>query len=246
MSTISPGRLLNVDDAADLVDVSQTNFEILTEELFKRQGTYVSGAPTTTIGPPTSGAHVLDELWKDALGATFVCTVAGTPGMWKQITPAAVLADPSSGTIPTGYLIWNVTDGVIKRHAGSYAWRLPARTVTSAQVLTSSQTVTVPTPGEFFALSNNTGTNEGDASIIFNLTGIPAEHGSAIYLHMRAEKGVTTMPWTSIVNVQINGVNVVLNLTTGAATTAETADAARLVVWNPIKSTWTFQTLTIF
>jgi hypothetical protein len=61
---------------------------------------------------------VLAELWKDALGAVFKCTVAGAPGTWKQILPAAVTADPSSGTIPTGYLILSVTQGTLRRHAG--------------------------------------------------------------------------------------------------------------------------------
>jgi hypothetical protein len=66
---------------------------------------------------------VLNELWKDALGGVFVCTVAGTPGTWKQVLPAAVTADPVSGTIPTGYLILNVTEGTFKRHAGAYDWQ---------------------------------------------------------------------------------------------------------------------------
>jgi len=33
-----------------------------------------------------------------------------------------VTADPSSGTIPMGYLIINVTQGTLKRHAGGYVW----------------------------------------------------------------------------------------------------------------------------
>lgn len=61
---------------------------------------------------------MLNELWKDAPGAVSKCTVAGTPGTWKQMLPAAVTADPSSGTIPTGYLILNVTQGTLKRHTG--------------------------------------------------------------------------------------------------------------------------------
>lgn len=77
----------------------------------------------TTVGPPTTGSHVLDEIWKDALGGVFKCTVAGTPGTWKQILAAAVTADPAAGTIPTGYLILNVTQGTLKRHAGSYDWQ---------------------------------------------------------------------------------------------------------------------------
>jgi hypothetical protein len=39
-----------------------------------------------------------------------------------QIRPAAVMGDPSSGTIPTGYRLWNVAAGAVKRHAGSYSW----------------------------------------------------------------------------------------------------------------------------
>jgi hypothetical protein len=73
----------------------------VTAEVFKQEPTYVAGVPTTTIGPPTTGSHVLDELWKDALGGVFKCTVAGAPGTGKQILPAGVTADASSGTIPT-------------------------------------------------------------------------------------------------------------------------------------------------
>jgi len=122
MATLPPGRLHDVSNAADFVALTETNFEILTAEVFKHEPTYVSGVPTTTVGPPTSGAHVLDEVWKDALGGVFKCTVAGAPGTWKQILPAGVTADPSSGTIPTGYLILNVTQGTLKRHAGGYSW----------------------------------------------------------------------------------------------------------------------------
>jgi hypothetical protein len=122
MATIAPGRLHDVSNAADFVALTETNFEILTAEVFKQEATYISGVPTTTVGPPTTGSHVLNEIWKDALGGVFKCTVAGAPGTWKQILLAAVTADPSSGTIPTGYLIVNVTQGTLKRHAGGYSW----------------------------------------------------------------------------------------------------------------------------
>jgi hypothetical protein len=122
MGTIAPGRLHGVSNAADFVALTETNFEILTTEVFKQEPTYVSGVPTTTIGPPTTGDRILNELWKDALGGWWRCTAAGTPGTWRQILPAAVTADPSSGTIPTGYLILNVTQGTLKRHAGGYSW----------------------------------------------------------------------------------------------------------------------------
>ena len=64
---------------------------------------------------------MLNEFWRDALGGEWVCTVAGTPGTWIQIRPAAVTADPASGTIPTGYLIWNVPDGAGVRYARAYS-----------------------------------------------------------------------------------------------------------------------------
>jgi hypothetical protein len=113
-----------VSNAADFVALAETNFEILTAEVFKQEPTYVSGVPTATVGPPTTGSHVLNELWKDALGGVFKCTVAGAPGTWKQILPAGVTADPFSGTIPTGYLIFNVTQGTMKRHAGGFDWQI--------------------------------------------------------------------------------------------------------------------------
>ncbi len=122
MATLPPGRLHDVSNAADFVALTETNFEILTAEVFKQGPTYVSGVPATTIGPPATGSHVLDEIWKDALGAVFKCTAAGTPGTWKQMLPAAVTSGPSSGTIPVGYLILNVTQGTLKRHAGGYSW----------------------------------------------------------------------------------------------------------------------------
>ncbi len=51
-----------------------------------------------------------------------------------QIRPAAVTADPSSGTIPTGYLIWNVADGAVKRHSGAYSWEITVGANASAKV----------------------------------------------------------------------------------------------------------------
>lgn len=122
--TITPGRLNDVSNAADHVTLVQDNFEILSEELFKLTPTHQNGVPTTVIGPPTVGSHVLGELWRDSLGGLFRCTVAGTPGTWVQILPAAVAADPAAGTIPAGYVIWSVGSGTFKRHAGGYVWEV--------------------------------------------------------------------------------------------------------------------------
>ena len=107
-------------------ELTADSFEILAEEIAKRVATYQNGSPTTIIGPPTSGARVLNEFWRDALGGEFRCTAAGTPGTWIQTGLAAVLTDPTTSTIPTGYLILNVPSGHIKRHAGGYVWDVPA------------------------------------------------------------------------------------------------------------------------
>ncbi|HOB98840.1 MAG TPA: hypothetical protein PKM43_08870 [Verrucomicrobiota bacterium] len=95
------------------------NSTILAEEIAKRVATYQNGSPTTGIGPPTSGTRALAEFWRDALGGEWRCTEAGTPGTWIQIRPPPVTADPSTRAIPTGYLIWSVTDGAVKRQAGA-------------------------------------------------------------------------------------------------------------------------------
>jgi hypothetical protein len=122
MSTIAPGRLLNVTDAASFVALSQQNWVIASEELFRRVPTYQNGSPNTLNGPPASGAWNVGDFWRDQNRAEFVCTAAGTPGTWRQTAPATVTADPASGTFPTGYLILNVADGGVKRHAGSLSW----------------------------------------------------------------------------------------------------------------------------
>jgi len=133
----------------------QDNFEILAGETAKREPTYLNGVPTTVIWPPTTGDHVVDEFWRDALSGEWVCSVAGTPGTWKQIRPAAVTVDPASGTIPTAYLIWNVTDGALKRHAGGYSWEIGVGADTSAKVGFHGATPTGQRAGAYQAVATD-------------------------------------------------------------------------------------------
>lgn len=58
---------------------------------------------TTIIGPPTTGSRLFEERWVDSLWSIYICSVAGTPGTWKQIVPAVVTSFPSGA--PTGYEI---------------------------------------------------------------------------------------------------------------------------------------------
>lgn len=134
MSTLAPGRLFNVTDAASFVALSQQNWVITSEELYRRVPTYQNGSPNTLNGPPTSGAWSVGDFWRDQNRAEFVCTVGGTPGIWRQTAPAAVSADPASGTFPTGYLILNMVDGGLKRHAGSLSWEVQVGAGVSAKV----------------------------------------------------------------------------------------------------------------
>ena len=103
--SLAPSRLSDVENSAYFKEVCQDNFEVLAEEIAKRVATYQNGSPTTIIGPPTNGTRVLNEFWRDALGGEWRCTGAGTPGTWIQIGPAAVTADPSSGTILNAELV---------------------------------------------------------------------------------------------------------------------------------------------
>jgi hypothetical protein len=45
-----------------------------------------------------------------------------------------VTMDPSSGTVPTGYLVLNVTQGTLKRHAGGYVWETHVGGSASARI----------------------------------------------------------------------------------------------------------------
>jgi hypothetical protein len=98
--------LQDTSAAANQQPAVQLNFETIEYNFFfPTAPTKVSGVATTIIGPPTSGAHLKDERWVDVNGAQWACTVAGSPGTWKQKSPALMGSDPASGNYPTGYLI---------------------------------------------------------------------------------------------------------------------------------------------
>lgn len=121
-------------DAASFVALSQLNWVIASEELFRRVPSYQNGSPNTLNGPPTSAAWNVGDFWRDQNGAEFVCTLAGSPGTWRQTAPATVTTDPASGTFPTGYLVLNVTDGGVKRHAGGLSWEVQLGAGTASKI----------------------------------------------------------------------------------------------------------------
>ena len=134
MSTLAPGRFFDVTDASDFVGLTNSNWIIATEEIFRRVATYQNGVPNAATGPPTVGEWNVGDFWRDQHGAEFVCTAAGTPGTWRQIAPATVTTDPASGTFPSGYMIVNVTDGGLKRHAGSLSWEVLLGAAASSKI----------------------------------------------------------------------------------------------------------------
>ncbi len=80
-------------------------------------------------------------------GGEWRCTGTGTPGTWIQIRPAALTADPSTGTVPIGYLILNVITGHIKRHAGGYSWEIAVSANATAKDGFHGQTPTAQRAG---------------------------------------------------------------------------------------------------
>jgi hypothetical protein len=54
----------------------------------------------------------------------FKCTVPARRGRGNRSCLPGWTADPFNGTIPTGYLIFNVTQGTLKRHAGGFSWEI--------------------------------------------------------------------------------------------------------------------------
>ena len=103
MSTKTPSTLKDVVASTTFRQDVDDGFSKLNERVWKVTASEVSGIPTTSIGAPGSGAHVLNERWIDPHGAEFRCVTAGTPGTWIQIRPAVVTANPSGA--PTGYWI---------------------------------------------------------------------------------------------------------------------------------------------
>lgn len=100
---IQPGELFELTGAANPEALVASNFSILTRMLYTFAPSYQNDEPNASPGPPTTGARLLLEKWRDVAGAEWVCTVAGTPGTWKQIAPAIVEAEPL--TLLTGYWI---------------------------------------------------------------------------------------------------------------------------------------------
>jgi hypothetical protein len=100
-------NLLTLLNAADRAAVTETNMQRIDASLafMLSPSLDLEGEPTTLLGPPAEGTFVLYQLWVDALGAIWRCTVAGTPGTWVQVQGAIVGDTDGLADMPNNYLI---------------------------------------------------------------------------------------------------------------------------------------------
>jgi hypothetical protein len=102
-------HLQSVENVSNRNAVIETNLEALDRSLaFARNPSLVDGEETADPGAPASGAHYVGELWTDVNRAQWMCKTAGSPGVWIQIAPAPVEADPAG--VPDGYVIARVVE----------------------------------------------------------------------------------------------------------------------------------------
>ncbi len=145
MATITPSRLKSVLTSSAFKADVESNFQVLAIEIAKRKPTYVGGVTTTIVGPPTTGTAVVDQYWRDANLAGYRCTVAGTPGTWRQTEPAIVTSDPVSP--PDPYWIIRADLGYTAKFFTSSAWSSADPNAWNYQFSTSTA-ATDPTAGK--------------------------------------------------------------------------------------------------
>ena len=129
-----PSASTPIDDAAVVpIDQLEHGVRKVTFGLLRAavSGGALIRSSTTTIGPPTTGEFGLNELWIDALQALWICTAAGTPGSWRQITAAPLTSFPA-GT-PDGYEIVREDMGRVRfRYDGAGGVRINRKVITIA------------------------------------------------------------------------------------------------------------------
>lgn len=86
----------------------------------------MTAATIDYAGPPTTGTWTVGSVVQDAYGALFRCSVAGTPGTWKNITPGFM---PQPATEQRGYSSW-VSNGGSSITLSSTPTSLPLNDVT--------------------------------------------------------------------------------------------------------------------
>lgn len=103
MSLYYLSTIINVSGARGIQETNNS----LTDDFMQKS----LGAPTqgnTNTGPPTTGTYELNFIYIDTNQGRWVCTVAGTPGSWFQMSWPKLSSAPSSPV--TGYVYINTTD----------------------------------------------------------------------------------------------------------------------------------------
>ena len=115
-------ELFDVEGQSNPWPLQQSNNEAIEERLWSRKPSKTSGVFTTQAGPPTSGAWLVNNVWRDAHLASWICTVAGAPGTWSQNEPGIGSAFPVD--IPDGYRLQRWDQNWIEYiyNAGEDSW----------------------------------------------------------------------------------------------------------------------------
>lgn len=116
-------NLDTLTNASDRVTVTENNFEKLDESMaFTRTPSRINGVLNNIVGPPTAGTWPLYQGFVDSLTAVWLCTAAGTPGVWVQIEPATLTAYPVAP--PDGYMVVrsDLDDKLYRYVAASNTW----------------------------------------------------------------------------------------------------------------------------
>ncbi len=166
---MSTSRIKSVLDTAATLDLIETNFQVLEQEIYTFRPSDENGSPTTDLGPPTAGTFEQDDVWRDAAGALWRCTAAGSPGSWTQVhAPVADVTSLSPG--PFGMLVVGC-DGLLYRSDGA-AW----------------QPMTLATAG---------GSVSGDLSCGGSLDVVGTVTGEAYYVGSDQVLGARVTGWTA-------------------------------------------------
>ena len=154
--------------------------------------------PASSAGAPTTGAHMVGELYTDSAGSLFYCVAHGTPGTWLQVASAGPPAFAQGA-----FCLLPAPIRLLDTRIGAEAPDHPGRPVTGGSF------ITVPITGQAVG---TVAVPDGAVAVIGNVTAVNAlAHG---YLTLWPY-GVT-QPTTSSLNYPAavsvaNGVTVALS-----------------------------------
>jgi len=155
-------ELITVDPAGPTDVLNGLNAEWLSPQGFPGavQATrYIGG---TASGAPIAGAHVVGDMVVDQTGAIWICTAAGTPGIWTEVgsgAPSGIIGLTEYAPASVNYTLPNGNLAAVDITNLTVTFEAPA---TGAVVVTIScplqlQANNTGNPAVYFGLLNATG-----------------------------------------------------------------------------------------